>query len=404
MLHTKKTILALYILTLSSILGVFLALEVTARLSSTSDSSLGKVDARSLMQILPTLPVKGRELEGQMLVHNAALFSQHPTPTKVTSGYVGTSRSKVLRPNHFGINSMVVGAGNTYGEISYGLLLQAEIIRLRFPNLKRVFFEASLLLRRPGRLILEEDHEKYLPLLMSIHPLCEELSSPPACQNIFDQVDNIRNGEKSLQHSELLPKRSTFKLSSLILEDQSDEIVLPLDVPFMTKLQFDGERKDLSGTVFSDESKVVKISNDHIKVQRLREITSYGAGDRLFDLIALWGRAHNIEVVLFQPPVRADLYHYQLEYGLKSHIEDIERISKAYNIPFIDLNRPGLGFMEAWSLFSDEDHLETCMGSGLLTLALEDGYKSYKTDNILFPEIYRKNLNDKYAQELSVCR
>ena len=57
-----------------------------------SESSL---NIEKLLKESPTTRIKGREIGNQMLVHNIALFSQHPQPESVVSAFVGTSRSKV---------------------------------------------------------------------------------------------------------------------------------------------------------------------------------------------------------------------------------------------------------------------------------------------------------------------
>ncbi|PTU04296.1 hypothetical protein DBR45_02570 [Pseudomonas sp. HMWF031] len=145
------------------------------------------------------------------------------------------------------------------------------------------------------------------------------------------------------------------------------------------------------------------MTNDNIKVQRLRDISSNAPWDGLVDMFALWGRDHGIQIVLFQPPVRSDLYAYQVKNGLQLHIDDLMRVSKKYQIPFIDMDKPELGYINDWSLFSDEDHMETCVGSGLLVLALEAGAKRFEQQHDLYPVIERPVLerDNKY---LEVCK
>ena len=109
-------------------------------------------------------------------------------------------------------------------------------------------------------------------------------------------------------------------------------------------------------------------------------------------------------MVFFQPPVRSDLYSFQLEYGIDKHAADLESISKKYAFPFINLNKKNLGYMDDWSIFSDEDHMDTCIGSGLLTLALEEGYRKFSDGGELFPEIYRSDLQEKYFSKFEVCK
>lgn len=397
---SRSRLFSLYFLTTVMIIGVSLALEFAVRHYEAASA----VEAESVQQLmldLPKMSISGREVGNQMLAHNVALFSHYPSPELVSVGYVGTSRSKVLRPEHFGMTAAVVGAGNTYNEITYGLLLQAEILRLRFPQLKRVYFESSFLLRRPARLIIEDDHKKYLPLLRTLLPLCMGLPADAGCRQVFDSLSALQQQPEQARHSELVKKRGEFRISSLFSKEKKGMSVM--DDPLLAGLQSNGERVSLSRAHTPRDEWLPEINNDHIKVQRMRDIRSYGSGDGLFELIALWGRKHNIEVIFFQPPVRSDLYRFQVEYGLARHVADIERISRAYKTPFIDLNRPELGFMKEWSLFSDEDHLETCIGSGLLTLALEDGYKIFRKEHELFPVLNRSHVQAGYKRQLNIC-
>lgn len=399
---TRFRLVRLYTLTALMILGIFICLELATRnYSAVTGSSLDS-SIPSLIASMPEMEIAGREIGNQMLVHNVALFSQHPDPTSVTTGYVGTSRSKVLRPEHFGLAASVVGAGNSYNEITYGLLLQAEILRLKFPNLKRVFFETSMLLRRPGRLIIEEDHRKYLPLLRSLSPLCINQSIVPGCNSVFAALNAPADTAAPEFRSELATKRSEIRFTGMLKTDNGSMPVL--DDPLFSSLNVSGERKNLSTALTAKADQIKEITNDNVKVQRLRDIASNAPWDGLFDLIALWGRQNNIEVVFFQPPVRSDLYAFQLQYGLGKHVADLERVSTMYAVPFIDLNRPELGYMKDWALFSDEDHLETCIGSGLLTLALDEGYKIYRQEHVIIPSVERQTLEKQQQNRFAICQ
>lgn len=391
----------LYALSAITILVLFLVVEFAVRKHSALSEPDTNISVAELMEALPQMNISGREIGNQMLVQNVALFSQIQDPKEVTMGYVGTSRSKVIRPEHFGLKGAVVGAGNTYNEITYGLLLQAEILRLKFPNLKRVYFETSMLLRRPARLIVEEDHRKYIPLLRSLSPLCSPSANIPGCATVFESLNTVAKGNKKILRSELLTQRSNIRFSSLIKNENNSIPVL--SDPLLAGLNANGERKNLSVPLTAKANQVKEITNENVKVQRLRDINSYAPWDGLFDLIALWGKAHNIEIVLFQPPVRSDLYKYQLQYGLDKHTSDLRRVAEQYAIPFIDLNRPQQGFMEDWSIFSDEDHMETCVGSGLLTLALDEGYQEYLNTHTVMPDIRRSVLEEREKDRLSIC-
>ncbi|KDD66085.1 hypothetical protein V466_26075 [Pseudomonas mandelii PD30] len=346
------------------------------------------------------MSISGREIGNQMLVHNVALFSQYPTPADVTTGYVGTSRSKVLHPNEFGIPGAVVGAGNTYNEITYGLLLQAEILRLKFPELKRVYIETSLLLRRPGRLIVEADHLKYLPLLRSMETLCPDDGSVPGCQAVFEAVHKVKSSHISSWKPEVLGVRNQLRFTELLVS--RDKSIPVLADPLLKKLDVNGEKKAPFRRLTDKSDMLPDVTNEHVKVQRLREISSNAPWDGLFDLIALWGKKNNIQIVFFQPPVRSDLYGFQVQYGLQKHVDDLIRVSSKYNVPFIDLDKPELGYMNDWTLFSDEDHLETCIGTGLLILALEKGYESFSSEHQLLP-VVEQHMLQKDNTRLETC-
>jgi hypothetical protein len=395
----KLRLIKLYLLSLSAVIVVMLLLEYTARNMGDAGISTDESVA-DLMREMPHMRLSGREIGNQMLVHNVALFSQYPSPESITSAYVGTSRSKVLRPTRFGIPDAIVGAGNSYNEITYGLLLQAEILRLRFPHLKRVYVETSMLMRRPDRLILEEDHKKYLPLLKSLAPLCRSLPVTAGCHHVFADVERLSPSHMPMR-SVLLQKGTELKLANLVMPKKQAGM-LPMEDPELSRLMANGERKGLPRAMMPKEDQLPEITNDHIKVQRIRSTRSYIPGDGLFELIALWGREHGVEVVFFQPPVRSDLYRFQVEHGLADHVEDLERISYQYNIPFIDLDRPGLGFIDDWTLFSDEDHLETCLGSGLLTFALQRAMQAYREQHVLSPVIERSILQ-RQSGKLKIC-
>lgn len=361
-----------------------------------------------LMRAMPGMRLSGREVGNQMLVHNVALFARHPLPSVVSRGYVGTSRSKVLRPGHFGIHQAVVGAGNTYNEVSYGLLAQAEILRLQFPNMKTVFVEASFLLRRPGRFIVEDDHRKYLPIIRSFEPLCREARENAACLRVFGEIASaaVNDGAMPATQSALVSGRSRIRFSTLFGEatGQGGEEGTPvLQDPWFQTVDYNGERKDLPQRTVAAANQRPKITKDNVKVQRLREIAANRPWDGLYDLFGAWGREHGIEVVFFQPPVRSDLYGFQVEQGLREHVADMERVSKAYGFPFIDLDRPELGYMDDWSLFSDEDHMDTCLGSGLLTLALDKGLERFKTDRTLDPVVPRAAVEAESRERLAAC-
>lgn len=382
---TRSGLLKLYVLTAAMIVIGFLCLEIAVRYRDALKQPDITQSASDLMAALPNMSISGREIGNQLLIQNVTLFNQHPDPTSVFSGYVGTSRSKVLHPSKFGFSDAVVGAGNSYNEITYGLLLQAEILRLRFPNLKRIYVETSFLLRRPGRLVVETDHLKYLPLLKTLAPLCSD--DVPGCKQVFIEANKLTSASTVNWKPEVRKHRGELRFTSMLVGSQAS---MPVKSdPLLAKLETNGEKKGQFRGLTKKGDMLPEVTNDNIKVQRLRDISSSAPWDGLFDMFALWGREHGIQVVFFQPPVRSDLYAYQVRYGLQQHIDDLRRVSSKFQVPFMDLNRPELGYMTDWSLFSDEDHLETCIGSGLLILALEAGFKQFEQQNELFPTLER---------------
>lgn len=396
---TRSRLLRLYVLTALMLIVGFICLEMAVRYRESSQRVDVLQSVPELMTALPEMSISGRELGNQLLIQNVAMFSQYPNPVEVTSGYVGTSRSKVLRPSKLGIPHAVVGAGNTYNEITYGLLLQAEILRLRFPNLKRVYVETSFLLRRPGRLVMESDHLKYLPLLKSLTPLCSD--DVPGCTQVFAEAGKLNNESTVSWKPEMRRHRGELRISSFF--QYSHDSMPVKDDPLLTKLEANGEKKGLFRTLTEKKDVLPEVTNDNVKVQRLRDISSNAPWDGLFDMFALWGREHGVQIVMFQPPVRSDLYAYQVKYGLQQHVEDLQRISSKFQIPFIDLDKPELGYINDWSLFSDEDHLETCGGSGLLVLAIEKGVQRYEQHQELEPVIERTMVEQEKNKDLEAC-
>jgi len=391
---TRRKLLKLYGLTLVLVGAGFLVSELAVRYHfSKADARRNAEPVAELMVRLPDAEISDRELGNQMIAQNVALFDADPAPAQVTAGYVGTSRSKILQPSRLGEKDSVVGAGNSYNEISYGLILQGEILRLRFPNLKTLYVETSLLLRRPDAFAVEPDHLKYMPLLLSLQPLCTGANENNQCAAIFAGTAKPSRSLKQLLKPQLSSYRSQIRLSSLF--SSPEQKIHAKDDPFLKKLTPRGERRDTMTTFTAAQDMVAETKPDNVKVQRLRGIPGTAPWDGLFDMYAKWGQAHNIQVVFYQPPVRSDLYAFQKQFGLAEHVKDLKRISTKYKLPFIDLDTPEVGLMQDWSLFSDEDHMGTCKGSTLMMLAIEDGVNQFKTRDVLEPVIQRSVLDQK---------
>ncbi|WP_141562175.1 hypothetical protein [Pseudomonas sp. ICMP 561] len=397
--RTRAGLAKLYLLTFLMIVTLFLVAETATRYHYHSIENL-KQSVPDLMARLPEMTISGREIGNQTIAHNVALFNLNTEPEKVTTGYVGTSRSKILQPSRIGLSGTVIGAGNSYSEISYGLILQAEILRLRFPNLKTVYVEASLLLRRPSQLIIEPDHLKYMPLLQSLKPLCVE-PEVRGCEAIFASAEKLLDRHSFSWKPALNQFRGQLRFSSLLTTRQGE--IRTVDDPMLKGLNPLGERKDELPILIARDKQIPEVKIDNIKVQRLRDIPGSAPWDGMFDIFARWGKLHNIKIVYFQPPVRADLYNFQKQFGLDEHVADLKRLSAQYQIPFIDLDKPEVGLIQDWTLFSDEDHMGTCRGSALLMLALEQGHEDYQNKNMLEPLIQRAMLNQK-LDVLATCK
>jgi hypothetical protein len=382
------------LLSFGAVLAVLLLLEGAVRLFFMPAETMSGVSVPVLLRQLPHLVIQDREIDNQTIAHNVALFARHPDPAAVTQAYVGTSRTKVVRPQWLGNMQAVNGSGNSYNEISYGLLLQAEVVRRMFPHVRTLYVESSLLLRRPARLIVENDHRKYLPLLQSLLPLRDAL---PGGEPWRAQVAAVQQQKRPWKF--LFPKvRQHLRLSSLLGYDSKS---MPIaDDPLLKQLLSDGERVRPPQSHPGD---VGPIALENGKVQRLLSIPSAKPWDGLFDMFALWGRKHDIQIIFFQPPVRSDLYAFQTQYGLRDHVRDLKRVAEQYHLPFIDLNRPSLHYMDDWDLFADEDHLETCRGVILLQAALDEGMRQYRQEGVLFPSVPRALAERLAAGQLTRC-
>jgi hypothetical protein len=382
-LNTRSLLTKLFISTFAAFV-VLATLEVITRAAESKDKGLRNQSVDLMMKSLPNSFISGREIGNIMIAHSVALYASHPNPSAVTDLIVGTSRSKVIRPSLEGTLNMVNASGNSYNEITYGLLMQAEAARLNFPNLKRVYFEGSLLLRRPARAIVEKDHDKYLPLLKSLLVLGQPLEQ---ASKIATQLEDL-GSDKPLKvwplHS--VNYRGQWRIAKLLGLDGPSSITVLTD-PALEQLNANGEQIALLGNPIAAEKITAAISAEHIKVQRLRDVTSWVPWDGLYDLIALWGKKHSLEIVLFQPPVRSDLYAFELKHGLNAHNADLERISNLYKISYVNLNLPELGYMDKWSLFSDEDHVGSCLGVRVFQRAIFDGALLSKKTGELSPMI-----------------
>jgi hypothetical protein len=357
----------------------------------------------AMMAALPAARITGKDVGSQQLVHNVALFARYPHPESVTSAFVGTSRSKVLRPEWFGLKGAVNGSGNGYNDISYGILLQLEALRLQFPNLKTVYVESSYLLRRPAGLRIDEEQRPYLPLLESLLPLQQGL--PTGGDDFRQRLADVRRSvaPKPTHRMALLELRGHLRLSKLLPGSGDDAGIPVLKDKWLAALAPNGEIAALPGRDRRPDEQRPEVRADHIKVQRLRPIAGWYPWDGLFDMVARWGDQHGILTVFFEPPVRSDVYRFQRELGIERHVQDMQRVARQYGKPYIDLNVPELGYQDDWSTFSDEDHINTCRGVLFLHGGIAEGLHRFRSSGELLPRVSRSEVEAKYANQLKMC-
>lgn len=377
---------------------LFIGLEIFLYNSRPAQDIVSSADVNDLLGLLPEQPTTAREQDNQFLIHNLVLFNSIEDKGSIDTGFIGTSRSKMLRPSWIEGIRGVNASGNSYNEITYGTLIQAEMLRLSFPNLKTLYIETSFLLRRPDRLIVEEDHKKYLPYLESLWPLRNDFSYLKAIELNRNKPVGYYPGYYLLNSKENIQALNVFK--KLMHTKNTDTPLLAKDAKFLLSLNSYGERIDVPSYERDKKDQPTSIQEDHIKVQRLRDITSWGQWDGLFDVIAEWGKQNNIIIHFYEPPVRSDLYSYQLKYGLNRHRESIEETSKKYGLAYINLNTPELGLQDRWELFSDEDHLETCHGIAIYTSSLILG-RNYKDRGEMISQSDFRNEVLKLSNQLS---
>jgi len=319
-----------------------------------------------------------RETESRFIIHNIALFEKNKEHLKPTIAFIGTSRTKVLAPNAFLETPAIVAGGNSYNEITWGLLLQAEALRLQFPELKTFAFEASLLVRRPGTFSTEIDHKKYFFLLRSLVQQTPELASLvliPADLRPTSFWPYLFSKKLRLFH-----QRRELKLAKMSSRKLDDKKVY-LELNEMPKLTEFGEPR-LFGEPRGKE--ILAIAKDNPKVVRIIHNKEFIPGDKLFEAIALWSEAHDVRAIFFVPPLHRKFYEIKLAYGLDKHIADLSLIAKKYDIPIVNFLNPELGWIDSLDLFSDEDHMATCQGSYRFSKAMIEAaqYQHYQLRSV----------------------
>lgn len=313
------------------------------------------------------------------IIHFNKLFEKKISPEIV---FIGTSRTKVLTPHqHFQKNALVVG-GNSYNEITWGLLLEAEALRILSPEIKTFWFEASFLLRRPGQLSVSDDHRKYTFLIKSL------MNSNPKFGDLLPDLKT-----KSLRYS--LLKQNNWQLVKVFKKNtplyqvfKSKKIKTYSDNTEVKKINEFGEQNNTSLSFG-----IQPINTDSIKILRLQNSAENIPGDRLFEAIILWAQTHKIKVGFYIPPITSTLVKAQEPYGLQKHISDLIHLSKTKNVQLVNFMDETLDWTQNSLLFADEDHLATCIGSYSLTSALLQANESvdfqlknsteYRTSNFI---------------------
>jgi hypothetical protein len=278
---------------------------------------------------------------------------------KFEAVFLGSSRTKYLRPNSFfKYKSLVIG-GNSYGEISYGPLVEAEIVRARFPDIRKYYFESSFLHRKCG-FFSQQDHKKYSKWLGRLREFWGAYQPP----------------ETELAHSSLKSQLKTlvagvqnYKISKILFPNQPDTEWKKF---LRTELEINefGEYPVPKFNEIKADAILPAIQQSNAKVDRILNSKACVPGDHLFESIVEWGKHHGLEIVFYQPPVRSDLLEFKINNGLAAHTSHLKKLAEKNQIRFIDLNYSSNPLSQKWSYFSDEDHLNTCFGSLIFTQAL----------------------------------
>jgi len=348
---------------LSTVMFVGL-LEFLARAQSVEKD--GEYDSMEGFTRIVNEPISSRELDNRFIKHNIHLLQTLEDKESYDVALIGTSRTKALSSSRFGYPNYFNSSGNSYNEITYGLLVEAEALYEHLPDLRKIYVEASMLLRRPRRseYSAEEDHLTYLPILKRFSDI----------RNGFPGVgfeSFVNRKPKRELYLKLFNERDKYIASSLLFggHEFGHELITSSRV-FDEITSFGEYRNNFS---FENGAPKPAISLGNPKVQRIKNIGSYESFDYLFEMIVSWARYRDIEVVFFQPPVRGDLQSFQYRYGLDHHNDALRTFAHEYQVGVINMNYLDSGFSSKWQLFSDEDHMATCTGNAAIFSSLEVG-------------------------------
>jgi hypothetical protein len=352
------------------------------------------------LQTLASSTVSGREIDNRYTVVNIARLSRHPQPETVTTAFVGTSRTRLLRPELIGWQNAVISAGNSYNEISYSYLIEASFLKAQFPNLKYVFVETSLLNRQapPPDFIVSSDHRKYLPLLVSAQKEIASKPSAKAISTFLSQQEKQSQPWQTLLDSELLQQQDRFKISTLLGLNETQKTIPVVETDLFKQLNERGEQVDAPLTAGPSNAEArsssPEIQAEDPKITRLVDIKSRYPWDEQFLALADWAKVNGVTVIFFQPPVRSDFYTFQEQYGVDMHRQEVAELAQASGLPFIDLNVRSLDYGNDWSLFSDADHMGSCKGSYLYPMALKLGFERWQKGQLM-PTVTRQEALQK---------
>lgn len=148
---------------------------------------------------------EAREKESRFIIHNLALMIKLKAKgTLPEIAVLGSSRAKPIALEYFGKLNSVNLASNSYNEMPYGLLVQAELAKKYLPTLETFLVEASFLLRRPKGISTEKDHQKYA---FALRQLADEFPS-------WVHKAEIAGSPNLASWRELISTRDHFRLST----------------------------------------------------------------------------------------------------------------------------------------------------------------------------------------------
>jgi len=270
----SKRLVVLTVLSTAFVVG---GVEFLVRAQSIEEE--GRSDSTEGFSRIANEPISSRELDNRFIKHNIHLLQTLKDKENYDVALIGTSRTKVLSSSRFGHMNYFNSAGNSYNEITYGLLVEAEALYEHLPRLTKIYVEASMLLRRPGpsEYTVEKDHLTYLPILKRFSLI---RSGFPGVG--FKSFLNRKSGTGL--YLKLFDERDKYIASSLLFGDQEVAPELISSSKVFDDITGFGEYKSNFSFENSDPKAVINIGNP--KVQRIKDVASYESFDYLFEMIA----------------------------------------------------------------------------------------------------------------------